>query len=158
MPAPHHSVFLQAGCPSCRQTNGVKADKVYAYKCMLQQKFGKKFNSWVSMFLSFCQTATTHYTEQCKLWQWPIWPAVYSTCQISPGLMQLCRFRSICLFVYVYVFICTPICWNLPLFCSGDVWTVSEEFLHPIKRLNTREAAQGLCQADRLNSLPVLTL
>ena len=27
MPAPHHSVFLQAGCPSCRATNSVKALK-----------------------------------------------------------------------------------------------------------------------------------
>ena len=27
MPAPHHSVFLQVGCPSCRQTNSVKAVK-----------------------------------------------------------------------------------------------------------------------------------
>jgi len=27
MPAPHHSVFLQAGCPSCRPTNSVKALK-----------------------------------------------------------------------------------------------------------------------------------
>jgi len=27
--APHHSVFLQAGCPSCRPTNSVKALKVY---------------------------------------------------------------------------------------------------------------------------------
>jgi len=24
-PAPHYSVFLQAGCPSCRPTNSVKA-------------------------------------------------------------------------------------------------------------------------------------
>ena len=30
MPASHHSVFLQAGCPSCRQTNSVKAlSRVY---------------------------------------------------------------------------------------------------------------------------------
>ena len=28
-PAPHHSVFLQAGCPSCRPTNSVKALKGY---------------------------------------------------------------------------------------------------------------------------------
>jgi len=28
MPAPHHSVYLQAGCPSCRPTNSVKALKV----------------------------------------------------------------------------------------------------------------------------------
>jgi len=27
MPAPHHAVFLQAGCPSCRPTNSVKALK-----------------------------------------------------------------------------------------------------------------------------------
>ena len=27
MPAPHHSVFLQAGCPSCYPTNSVKALK-----------------------------------------------------------------------------------------------------------------------------------
>jgi len=27
MPAPHHSIFLQAGCPSCRPTNSVKALK-----------------------------------------------------------------------------------------------------------------------------------
>ena len=29
MPAPHHSVFLQAGCPSCRPTNSIKALKPY---------------------------------------------------------------------------------------------------------------------------------
>ena len=28
MPAPHHSVFFQAGCPFCRPTNSVKALKV----------------------------------------------------------------------------------------------------------------------------------
>ena len=27
MPVPHHSSFLQAGCPSCRPTNSVKALK-----------------------------------------------------------------------------------------------------------------------------------
>jgi len=26
-PAAHHSVFLQAGCPSCRPTNSIKALK-----------------------------------------------------------------------------------------------------------------------------------
>ena len=29
MPVPHHSSFLQAGCPSCRPTNSVKALKVH---------------------------------------------------------------------------------------------------------------------------------
>jgi len=31
MPAPHRSVFLQAGCPSCRPTNSVKALKIQGY-------------------------------------------------------------------------------------------------------------------------------
>ena len=31
MPAPNHSVFLQAGCPSCRPTNSVKALKANHY-------------------------------------------------------------------------------------------------------------------------------
>ena len=31
-PAPHHSVFLQAGCPSCRPTNSVKALKALCKK------------------------------------------------------------------------------------------------------------------------------
>jgi len=31
VPAPHHSVFLQAGCPSCRPTNSVKALKALKY-------------------------------------------------------------------------------------------------------------------------------
>jgi len=31
-PAPHHSRFLQAGCPSCHQTNSVKALKVSWYQ------------------------------------------------------------------------------------------------------------------------------
>jgi len=29
MPAHHHSVFLQAGCPSCRPTNSAKALKAH---------------------------------------------------------------------------------------------------------------------------------
>ena len=31
MPVPHHSVFLQAGCPSCRPANSVKALKAIYY-------------------------------------------------------------------------------------------------------------------------------
>ena len=36
MPVPHHSVFLQAECPSCHPTNSVKALKVsVSIICML---------------------------------------------------------------------------------------------------------------------------
>jgi len=31
MPAPHHSSLLQAGCPSCHPTNGVKALKANSH-------------------------------------------------------------------------------------------------------------------------------
>jgi len=34
-PAPHHSVFLQTGCPSCRPTNSVKALKATALRATL---------------------------------------------------------------------------------------------------------------------------
>jgi len=37
-PASHHSVFLQAGCPSCRPTNSVKALKARVHS-MLEKSF-----------------------------------------------------------------------------------------------------------------------
>ena len=43
MPAPHHSVFLQVGCPSCRTTNSVKAPK--AKKCIRCGQFILRKNS-----------------------------------------------------------------------------------------------------------------
>jgi len=38
-PAPHHSVFLQAGCPSCHPTNSIKAlkDLVMRVHCKKNQ-------------------------------------------------------------------------------------------------------------------------
>jgi len=35
-PAPHHSIFLQAGCPSCRPTNSVKALKALIWLLVCQ--------------------------------------------------------------------------------------------------------------------------
>jgi len=40
-PAPHHSVFLQAGCPSCHPTNSIKALKKAFTEVQLQM-YGKK--------------------------------------------------------------------------------------------------------------------
>ena len=58
MPAPHHSVFLQAGCPSCHPTNSVKALKAntsYSCKLIMQKNDANLFPSvlwytigWVS--------------------------------------------------------------------------------------------------------------
>jgi len=47
MPAPHHSVFLQSGCPSCHPTNSIKAlkamnvEKQITEKTLTQQNKGK---------------------------------------------------------------------------------------------------------------------
>ena len=38
-PAPHHSVFLQAGCSSCRPTNSIKALKARSRTCSLYRKY-----------------------------------------------------------------------------------------------------------------------
>jgi len=39
-PVPHYSVFLQAGCPSCRPTNSVKALKVEQCNVTYRQYLG----------------------------------------------------------------------------------------------------------------------
>ena len=46
MPAPHHSVFLQAGCPSCRPTNSVKSLKAHStvYYDLLTDQWEHKWN------------------------------------------------------------------------------------------------------------------
>jgi len=45
-PAPHHSSFLQAGCPSCRPTNSVKALKAFSAKTLvLIKSFRPKHNT-----------------------------------------------------------------------------------------------------------------
>ena len=40
MPAPHHSVFLQARCPSCRPINSVKALKSLSYLSDIKMNIG----------------------------------------------------------------------------------------------------------------------
>ena len=46
MPTPHHSSSLQAGCPSCRPTNSVKALKAQAQVCVIS-------SFWVSYKIKF---------------------------------------------------------------------------------------------------------
>jgi len=43
-PAPHHSVFLQAGCPSRRPINSVKALKAQALKAQSSESINNKIN------------------------------------------------------------------------------------------------------------------
>ena len=48
-PAPHYSVFLQAGCPSCRPTNSVKALKAKT--------------QWIVNYLSFPYLHAVEHTR-----------------------------------------------------------------------------------------------
>ena len=52
-PAPHHSVFLQAGCPSCRPTNSIKALKGKGY--ILLELLWKMFHCFsVESLMKLC--------------------------------------------------------------------------------------------------------
>ena len=57
-PAPHHSVFLQAGCPSCHPTNSVKALKAIHsiqqsnHLYIFLRKVAELFDgTWISLLL-----------------------------------------------------------------------------------------------------------
>jgi len=90
-PAPHHSSFLQAGCPSCHPTNSIKALKAHATynihsKFTMQQAgqtgnvrhlclyFGQKCQNWYRLIFHFTimQTEGTvrhrHSKEASILW------------------------------------------------------------------------------------------
>jgi len=61
MPAPHHSVFLQAGCPSCRPTNSIKALSVYllVQKTKLGQLSHPVLPRWLlKLCISLCVVVT----------------------------------------------------------------------------------------------------
>jgi len=45
MPAPHHWVVLQAGCPSCRPTNSIKELKGYLW-CKMKTRTKNKNDNW----------------------------------------------------------------------------------------------------------------
>ena len=58
VPAPHHSSFLQAGCPSCRPTNSVKALKAQALKAHIYQSLMNKTAQSVDAALAICTPVT----------------------------------------------------------------------------------------------------
>jgi len=66
MPAPHHSVFLQAGCPSCQPTNSVKT-----LKACVSCRFNKS-NDYVLQlrcchFVSFSSTVLSTLSPYLEL-------------------------------------------------------------------------------------------
>ena len=69
MPAPHYSVLLQAGCPSCRPTNSVKALKAKEVK---KRQLNSKLNLWTSVVCSGASSSSTSRqvaeTGSCLTW------------------------------------------------------------------------------------------
>ena len=67
-PAPHHSVFLQAGCPFCRPTNSVKALKAKALKANFYNfwKFRMATLYWTNKKLLYLSNGLTGLDE---IWQ-----------------------------------------------------------------------------------------
>ena len=59
MPAPHHSSFLQAGCPSCRPTNSVKALKA-----------NKSNTRTITDMLKWTQNMTSTQPSQLNIHGW----------------------------------------------------------------------------------------
>ena len=88
-PASHHSVFLQAGWPSCRPTNSVKALKAYIHN-WLRYQLTDAVNNWKNVSSSHtdmqiadpCQASHGLYNQYTQglhlitLWPWPFtfWP------------------------------------------------------------------------------------
>jgi len=109
MPAPHYSVFLQAGCPSCRPTNSVKAPKALkAFKRGIILLLLLR-NTQVSLY-SFLMNRSGHIG--CTKWT----TACYEVSRSSSPLVKYGLFRTIsclislisssyliCIVVYIFV-------------------------------------------------------
>ena len=54
IPAPHHSVFLQAGCPSCRPTNSVEALKAHTIHTTHTKWRRKKVQRCTAISITLC--------------------------------------------------------------------------------------------------------
>ena len=88
MPAPHHSVFLQAGCPSCRPTNSVKALK--AIGCVGHTAVIKiSACNWLSPGLlgNSCQPLVCH---------WIAWNAAVLPCNNMLARYCVCHKSVLC--------------------------------------------------------------
>ena len=62
-PAPHHSVFLQAGCPSCRPTNSVKSLKAMRWERNIKQLV-ELVQTWQLQFFSTHNAIATNKQRQ----------------------------------------------------------------------------------------------
>ena len=91
MPAPHHSVVLQAGCPSCRPTNSVKALKAW-YNSLVTTLSQKKFTHMA------CYNFQMHEQILIIFWQRCCWGSKLSKCALSfhPASLVLLHYLAKC--------------------------------------------------------------
>ena len=102
MPAPHHSSFLQAGCPSCRPTNSVKALKAHHITSHSHITFDVNMFTFTmqehthSCLMALCpglpglagtrKEASLDFTEaRDSEWQWHQW----AICKSAPCSRQI---------------------------------------------------------------------
>ena len=86
-PAPHRSVFLQAGCPSCRPTNSVKALKAGLLGSDKQKPINRAINQLTCLPATngckvinsqkqsgFWPTLSVYsiYCKTCEFWNWKV--------------------------------------------------------------------------------------
>ena len=79
MPAPHHSVFLQAGCPSCRPTNSVKALKASEKYLFANNNHARRFCTYDC----YLQINTSY------AWQWECEWLIFPVCKIPISRLTL---------------------------------------------------------------------
>jgi len=131
MPAPHHSVFLQAGCSSCRPTNSIKALKANLIPlpiCNLQSAHLSL--AQFPWYYQFCTVlAVTTVQIKCENepdlfpWQEPLqcrnvkgW-AHLGSCMIHPGNAHIILINTI---NYIYQLSLTDPCNGIMLYTEFD--------------------------------------
>jgi len=108
MPVPDHSVFLQAGCPSCYPTNSVKALKAIL---LLQSKWSKNEGK---------QEKTTN------------------TCNQKTTIKTVCEGHSLITGVMTVMQPFAKLLWTLATFHSSTKWYLGVSSPMPVSSVNKK--------------------
>jgi len=129
MPAPHHSVFLQAGCPTCRPTNSIKALKAH----------NATRNSMTLTYNKLHRISVTHSQYHMNEWsngQMNLWPyrssaqlpIVFPRPRLQCCLLFCVRMMSPVPFALSTMMLCLlkflkhRVIWSLLLFWRHSTW------------------------------------
>jgi len=102
-PAPHHSVFLQAGCPSCHPTNSVKHWRQVENNVMSHKSFHSRGLAAEKLLLpSLCRCLRHWGRNSTGLWRFAgeRWSGQMAVC----GVESAGRGRWLC--------VCGRVCWS----------------------------------------------